>query len=120
MIHSDGELPAAELSLETARALRGAGPWGAGFPEPVFDGEFTIADARIVGGKHLKLQLRAVAARPRTRARRSTPSRSATAARSRSDGLRPGARIELAYRLEVNEYNGAEQVQLNCQHLQVR
>ena len=36
------------------------------------------------------------------------------------DGLRPGARIDLAYRLEVNEYNGAEQVQLNCQHLQVR
>src|SRR5580698_4615328 len=61
VIHSDGELPPAELSLETARALRGAGPWGSGFPEPVFDGEFTIADARVVGGKHLKLQLRAVA-----------------------------------------------------------
>ena len=31
----------AELSLETARMLRSAGPWGQGFPEPVFDGGFT-------------------------------------------------------------------------------
>jgi single-stranded-DNA-specific exonuclease len=47
VIHSDGVLSAAELSLDTARALRGAGPWGQGFPEPVFDGDFRILDARI-------------------------------------------------------------------------
>jgi len=28
--------------------------------------------------------------------------------------------VDLAYRLEVNEYNGAEQVQLNCQHFNIR
>ncbi len=58
ILYTDGELSGAELSLETARVLRSAGPWGQGFPEPVFDGGFRIADARIVGGKHLKLQLR--------------------------------------------------------------
>ncbi len=58
MIHSDGGLAAVELCLDTARALRGGGPWGQGFPEPVFDGDFHIVDARIVGGKHLKMQLR--------------------------------------------------------------
>jgi single-stranded-DNA-specific exonuclease len=118
VIHSDGELPPAELSLETARALRGAGPWGAGFPEPVFDGEFTVADARIVGGKHLKLQLRAGAA-----AHAGAPLDAIAFGHGTEleiDRLRPGARIDLAYRLEVNEYNGAEQMQLNCQHLQVR
>ena len=45
--------------------LRGAGPWGQGFPEPVFDGEFKVADARIVGGKHLKMQLRELPATAR-------------------------------------------------------
>src|ERR1700736_924296 len=57
VIHSDGALSAAELSLDTARILRGAGPWGQGFPEPVFDGDFQIVDARIVGGNPLKMQL---------------------------------------------------------------
>jgi hypothetical protein len=31
--------------------------------------------------------------------------------------VRSGARVELAYRLEVNEYRGVERMQLNCQHL---
>jgi hypothetical protein len=26
--------------------------------------------------------------------------------------------VRLAYRLEVNEYNGMERLQLNCQHLE--
>jgi hypothetical protein len=34
--------------------------------------------------------------------------------------LRQGAAVELAYRLEVNEYGGSEQVQLNCQHVRLR
>ena len=32
-------------------------------------------------------------------------------------GLKPGASLELAYRLEINEYRGSERMQLNCQHL---
>src|SRR4029077_6518943 len=59
VIHSDGALTADELSLDTARVLRSAGPWGQGFPEPVFDGEFQIVDSRIVGSRHLKMQLAA-------------------------------------------------------------
>jgi hypothetical protein len=34
--------------------------------------------------------------------------------------VRAGTAVDLAYRLEINEYNGAERVQLNCQHLGVR
>jgi hypothetical protein len=44
----------------------------------------------------------------------------ADAAMSPAIELRPGAAVELAYRLEINEYNGAESVQLNCRHLGVR
>jgi len=129
IIHSDGELLAAELSVETARMLRAAGPWGQGFPEPVFDGAFKIIDARIVGGKHLRLQLREEAAASAAAAR--TASAAARAApldaiafgyvggASEDTSLRPGARVRLAYRLEVNDYNGTERVQLNCQHLKL-
>ncbi len=57
VIHSDGPLSAAELCMDTAQALRSAGPWGQGFPEPIFDGEFKVVDSRVVGDKHLKLRL---------------------------------------------------------------
>jgi hypothetical protein len=33
--------------------------------------------------------------------------------------VRPGKHLQIAYRLEVNEYRGAESVQLNCQHLKL-
>jgi single-stranded-DNA-specific exonuclease len=125
VIHSDGELPRADISLATAKLLRNAGPWGQGFPEPVFDGGFEIADARIVGGKHLKLTL-CEAARAGTAAGAARGAHLDAIAFGYVGGamedpaLRPGAAVELAYRLEVNEYGGGEQVRLNCQHLKAR
>jgi single-stranded-DNA-specific exonuclease len=117
VIHSDGALMAAELSLDTARVLRGAGPWGQGFPEPVFDGDFQVVDARIVGGKHLKMQLK-------VRDRADSEPIEAIAfgylgGAAEDPALRSGAEIQLAYRLEVNEYRGVERVQLNCQHFRL-
>ena len=117
VIHSDGELSATELSLDTARVLRGAGPWGQGFPEPVFDGDFRIVDARIVGGKHLKMQLKSAGSDP-------TDSIEAIAfgyigGTAEDPEVRSGAQIQVAYRLEVNDYRGIERVQLNCQHFRL-
>jgi single-stranded-DNA-specific exonuclease len=113
IIHTDGELQGTELCVEIARLLESAGPWGQGFPEPVFDGDFTITAARIVGGKHLKLEL--------CEADRAAPLDAIAfgyvGGTSEDPSLRPGAKVRLAYRLEVNDYNGAERVQLNCQHL---
>jgi single-stranded-DNA-specific exonuclease len=114
VVHSDGALTTAELSLDTARVLRGAGPWGQGFPEPVFDGDFQIVDTRIVGGKHLKMQLRVID-------RADSEPIEAIAfgylgGAAEDPQLRSGAQIQLAYRLDVNEYRGVERVQLNCQH----
>jgi single-stranded-DNA-specific exonuclease len=117
VIYSDGALSAQEFNIDTARALRSAGPWGQGFPEPVFDGEFKVFDTRIVGGKHLKLQLQSIHA-------------GAVALDAIAFGhvgganedarVRGGALVRLAFRLEVNEYRGNERVQLNCQHLEVQ
>lgn len=58
---TDGELADEELSLFSAQQLQEAGPWGQGFPEPSFDGEFHLVQQRIVGEKHLKMVVSPVA-----------------------------------------------------------
>jgi single-stranded-DNA-specific exonuclease len=119
VIHSDGALTSAELCLDTARVLRGAGPWGQGFPEPIFDGEFHIADSRIVGERHLKMRLKAD---PGTGGAGGADLIEAIAFGYIGGGtedpqVRSGARIQLAYRLEINEFRGCESMQLNCQQV---
>ena len=111
VVYSDGELGEAEMCLDTAQLLRSAGPWGQGFPEPVFDGEFRVLDMRILGDKHLKLHL----------SRGGATSVEAIAfgyigGVSEDAQLKPGATLKIAYRLEVNEYRGNQRLQLNCQH----
>ena len=58
-LHTDGPLLPGEHGVDTALALCEAGPWGAGFPEPTFDGRYGVVSARVVGERHLKLRLRA-------------------------------------------------------------
>ena len=135
VIHSDGALCPDEMCLATARALKAAGPWGQGFPEPVFDGDFIVADVRVVGARHLKLSLREAAGGATAGGGRAGGAFSSASGARCFDAIafgyadaavhpatlvRPGAAIGLAYRLEINEYNGTESVQLNCQHLYVR
>ena len=57
VVHSDGELSPAELSLDNAELLRSAGPWGQAFPAPLFHGRFSLQQQRIVGERHLKMTL---------------------------------------------------------------
>ncbi len=54
---SDGEIGAADCTRTLAEALRTGGPWGQGFPEPSFDGVFSVRSWRVVGERHLKLRL---------------------------------------------------------------
>lgn len=112
VIHSDGALTPADLSIATAHMLRSAGPWGQGFPEPVFDGSFRIRDARIVGGKHLKMQLDGEADNPIE-----AIAFGYVGGAAEDSLVQTGTRIRLAYRLEINGYRGVERLQLNCQHL---
>jgi len=60
VIETDGELTAEEFNLNTALILEQAGPWGQGFPEPRFEGKFTVEDLRPVGadGQHVRYRLR--------------------------------------------------------------
>jgi single-stranded-DNA-specific exonuclease len=115
LIYSDGALGDAEMCLDTARILRGAGPWGQGFPEPIFDGEFRVLELRIVGDKHLKLQLSPASPRPRDGVEAIAFGYLGGPAEDAQ--LEVGATLSVAYRLEINEYRGTERLQLNCQHL---
>jgi single-stranded-DNA-specific exonuclease len=101
VIDSDGELAPAEIALDTARALAEGGPWGQGFPEPVFDGEFEVVESRVVAQRHLKLWTRA--------AREAKPVEGIAfghfdAPQARAP--RAGERVRLAYRLDVTEFGG--------------
>jgi len=54
---NDGMLQSTELSIETANAIQSAGPWGNGFPEPVFEGVFNVGSNVVLKGQYLKLNL---------------------------------------------------------------
>ncbi len=58
VVETDGSIEPGQMSLETAEVIESAGPWGQHFPEPVFDNQFEILNWKIVGEKHLKMQLR--------------------------------------------------------------
>ena len=58
LLYSDGELSPEELNLQFALLLQEAGPWGQGFLEPTFEGDFQICEQRLVGSRHLQMALR--------------------------------------------------------------
>ena len=105
---SDGPLLASEISRDTAQTLRMAGPWGQGFAEPVFDGEFDVLDWRQVGQKHLKLKLRAPGADAILNAIQFC---------GWSDSPAP-PRVHIAYQLDLDDYRDRNGVQLLVRHLQ--
>ncbi len=106
-ILSDGELTTDDLTEQTARMLRYAGPWGQGFSEPCFDGEFRIIHCRMVGEIHLKLILD-----------KGTGKALDAIAFQWGERPLPKGRIRVAYRLDLNQYRGNETPQLLIEHLE--
>lgn len=99
-IVTDGRLPVASMTLRFARQLREAGPWGAGFPEPLFCGDFSLLEQRTVGEKHLKIRVQPAAGGPTI---------DAIAFNQAGPAYRDT--VQLTYRLDVNEYRGFETAQ---------
>ena len=101
LIETDGELNVTEMKLPLARELAGQ-VWGQGFPAPLFQGIFNVANQRIVAEKHLKLKL--------------------TQGNHEFDAIyfshtEPMPKTVLCiYRLAINEYLGLEDVQLTLEH----
>ncbi len=100
-VETDGALATGELSLALATTL-GDGVWGQGFPAPTFDDVFDVATQRVVGGRHLRLELF-----------RGEERFDAILFRQ-AEPLPP--RIHAAFRLNVNAWNGRETVELVVVH----
>lgn len=102
----DCELPAHLITQESVQGLAELEPCGTGCPKPVFClSEVTIDRLSAVGaGKHLRLRLRAADG-------------TALQAIFFSAGklvrrLRVGDRVDVAFQLQINEYQGTRSVQL--------
>jgi single-stranded-DNA-specific exonuclease len=98
---TDGKLPADAMNLKFANLLRESGPWGAGFPEPMWSGDFAVVDQRVVGENHLKMRVQ--------------PADGPVvidAIAFNQAGLPIRGPVRMAYRLDVNEFRGVETPQL--------
>ncbi|MCW8996551.1 MAG: single-stranded-DNA-specific exonuclease RecJ [Psychromonas sp.] len=106
---SDGQLQAAQFNLEQALELRDAGPWGQGFPAPLFDGSFKLLQQRLVAGKHLKMILQ-------------IDDKSIDAIAFNVDikfWPNPSVKnVYCSYRLDINEFRGEQSVQMLVELLQ--
>lgn len=104
VVLSDGELMSSQLDLATAEQIKYAAPWGQQFPEPIFDGIFALREQRLVGKKHLKMLLEPAQGGPLVDA----------IAFNVDLDLWPDAsvqKIQLAYKLDVNEFRGKRSLQ---------
>ena len=111
VILTDGELEPGEINLATAESLRFGGPWGQGFPEPMFDGQFRVVESRPVGnGKHMKLSLRPMG--------EGMPVDAIAFNVTREDLPESVPAIRAAYRLDVNEFRGRKTAQLIIEYLE--
>jgi len=92
-----------------ADELAAMGPWGQGFPEPLFDGEFLIEQCQLLKQRHLKIVLRHLD--------------SPTPLNGIYFNVDPGldtqslTRAEIVYRLEPNEFLGNRSLNLVIEHL---
>ena len=109
-IVSDGPLAPQELTLETAEMLRDAGPWGQMFPEPMFDGEFRLLQQRLVGERHLKVMLEPAGGGPLLDGIAFNVDTTCWP----DNGVRA---VNIAYKLDVNEFRGNRSVQLIIENL---
>ncbi|MGB2172747.1 MAG: single-stranded-DNA-specific exonuclease RecJ, partial [Porticoccaceae bacterium] len=109
-LQTDGKLETDQFTMQTARLLRDAGPWGQAFPEPCFEGEFELRSQRIVGENHLKVSL--------------APD---TVDALLIEGIyfnidiekwpTNATRVQCVYRLDINEFRGRESLQLLIQYM---
>nr|WP_236844503.1 single-stranded-DNA-specific exonuclease RecJ [Bordetella sp. 15P40C-2] len=101
LLETDGSLETGYANAEVATLLQQQ-VWGAGFAAPLFLDEFTVRNQRLVGEKHLKLSLER--------------------GHQRFDAIWFGhdqsvpERVNVAYRLEPNVWNGMVSAQLVVEH----
>ena len=107
---TDGAVDESFMTIETSELFKYASPWGQLFPEPVFDDVFKVSGWKIVGEKHLKMDL----------VKEETGTYYAAIAFNKTDKDLPSGddNIRVVYRLDVNEFRGKRSLQLIVQHIE--
>ena len=108
VLYTDGELPPGTATLALARQLQRAGPWGQAFPEPLFDNLFECVGWKVMGERHLRLQLRD----PRDGALHDAVMFNAY------HGRPPPPQLRVAYELAINDWQGRETPRLLLRHIE--
>ncbi|PCH85975.1 MAG: single-stranded-DNA-specific exonuclease RecJ [Piscirickettsiaceae bacterium] len=106
----DGEIAGNDINLPLAETLRQAGPWGQGFPEPLFTGTFNVKNARILAQKHIKFELQLSDSKRKIDAIYFNV--------DNPDALIGLPTITIVYQLDVNTYLGHSKVQLMVKHVE--
>jgi single-stranded-DNA-specific exonuclease len=101
VMETDGALEVNEMTLQTAEMLSHQ-VWGQGFPPPLFYDDFEVLQQRILGEKHLKLRLQ-------------KQGQQFEAIYFQHADLLPTP-VTLAFALQVNEFNGTRNLQLQVVH----
>jgi single-stranded-DNA-specific exonuclease len=110
VLWTDGPLTPQDTQLDLAEQLRAAGPWGQGFPEPLFENRLEIVDCRLLRDRHLKLRVchpgdaRIIDAIAFNQPELPAPADDAS--------------LRFVYRLDVNEYRNRRSEQLVVEHMQ--
>ncbi len=107
---TDGPVDESFMTMETSELFKFASPWGQLFPEPVFDDVFKISNWKIVGEKHLKMDL----------VKEETGAYYAAIAFNKTDKDLPSGddNIRIVFRLDVNEFRGKRSLQLIVSHIE--
>ncbi|HKT30512.1 single-stranded-DNA-specific exonuclease RecJ [Dyella sp.] len=108
ILYTDGEMPAGMFTLEMARMLRYAGPWGQAFPEPVFENRFECFSWKPMGERHLRLSLRD----PRDDVVHDAVMFNAY------EGKPPPSMMRAAYELTINDWQGRESPRLLLRYME--
>ncbi|OCG06500.1 single-stranded-DNA-specific exonuclease RecJ [Gilliamella sp. wkB178] len=110
IIETDGEIDSQDFTYLLAKQLKESGPWGEGFPEPIFDGEFIIHQQRLFSEKHLSLILEPKNGGPLIEGVYFNVDLSEWPDQSIKN-------IKIVYHLEVNEFRGNEATKLLIRYL---
>jgi len=111
VLEVDGGLAVQDMTFQTAQLLENQ-VWGQGFAPPLFFGEFEVLAQRVLAEKHLKLTLKPLSGQT---VQHHSGMQVDAIYFNRTDV--PGHRIQAAYQLQTNSYNGAQKVQLNLRYV---
>jgi len=102
-LETDGPLEGGYFGVPTVRLLQQE-VWGQAFPAPIFDDVFQVENQRLLKDKHLKLSLKKGSARFDA---------------IRFDWAEPAPpKVRVAFRPDINEWNGTQSVQLLLEHIE--